>query len=78
MTRARTLALFLPLLLVGCTGKKNTPPSVSADSVRANDSAVAAPAAVPPLATDVWPDFVPALLRPVESSEFVLEEEVPP
>ena len=47
MTRARTLALFLPLLLVGCTGKKNTPPSVSADSVRANDSAVAAPAAVP-------------------------------
>ena len=46
MTRARCLTLFLPLLLMGCTGKKNIPPSASADSVRTNDSAVAAPAAV--------------------------------
>jgi mono/diheme cytochrome c family protein len=32
---------------MGCTGKKSLPPSVAADSVRTNDSTVAAPAAVP-------------------------------
>lgn len=47
MTRTCILALVLPLLLMGCTGKKNNPPSVSADSVRTNDSTVAVPAAVP-------------------------------
>jgi cytochrome c553 len=47
MTRARFLTLFLPLLLMGCAGKKNIPPPVSADSVRTNDSTVVAHTVVP-------------------------------
>ena len=47
MIRARFLTLILPLVLAGCTAKKSTSPSASADSARTNDSAVAAPAAVP-------------------------------
>ncbi len=47
MIRARFLTLLLPVLMAGCTAKKSAGPSVSADSVRANDSALTLRAAVP-------------------------------
>ncbi len=47
MIRACVLTLLLPLLLAGCAARKGTGPSVSSDSVRTNDSTVAAHAAVP-------------------------------
>jgi mono/diheme cytochrome c family protein len=47
MIRARFLTLLLSLLVAGCTARKGAGPSVSADSVRRNDSALAAPGAVP-------------------------------
>jgi mono/diheme cytochrome c family protein len=47
MTRKCFLTLVFPLLLTGCTAKKNTGPAVSADSARTNDSTAAAPSAVP-------------------------------
>ena len=47
MTRARVLTLLVPLLLIGCNGKKGIPPAVSADSARTNDSTVVPHAGVP-------------------------------
>ena len=47
MIRARFLRLLVPLLIAGCTVKKSPGPSVTADSVRTNDSATAVHAAVP-------------------------------
>ena len=47
MIHARFLTLLLPLLMAGCSARKSAGPSVSADSVRTNDSALAAHAAVP-------------------------------
>jgi mono/diheme cytochrome c family protein len=47
MTRARFLTLLLSFLMAGCTARKGSGPPVSADSVRTNDSALAAHAAVP-------------------------------